>query len=158
MSKIEDVIIATDGACSGNPGPGGWGAILLCKGGHEREISGRAAATTNNRMELTAVLEGLKQLRFPCNVVIITDSAYIANQGNGGWIQKWQQKGWKTAANKPVANKDLWEQIAAIVNKQLSVKFEKVNGHSGHYWNERADGLAVSQCAIAKQEVESNET
>ena len=151
--KITSVIIATDGACSGNPGPGGWSAILLCKG-KELEISGRDTNTTNNRMELKAVLEGLKQLRYPCDVIVVTDSAYIANQGNGGWIQRWQQKGWRTASNKPVANRDLWEKIAELISNQLSVKFEKVNGHSGHYLNERCDKLAVAERDRAAKEKE----
>ncbi len=149
MPKITDVIVVTDGACSGNPGPGGWASILQCEGGHEMVVSGNEVNTTNNRMELIAVINGLKELRYPCNVVILTDSAYVANMANGGWIRRWGEKGWSTASNKPVKNRDLWETLAALM-KVHTVKFEKVHGHSGHMLNERADAIAKQQAEIAK--------
>ena len=138
---MKHVIIITDGACSGNPGPGGWAAILQYQN-RELVIGGNAADTTNNRMELQAVIAGLEALRFPCEVSVITDSAYVANTGNGGWIHKWQKAGWKTASNKPVKNIDLWQRVAELASIH-NVRFQKVQGHAGHYLNERADVEAV---------------
>lgn len=138
---MSDVMLFTDGACSGNPGPGGWGAILRY-GDTERELSGFAEATTNNRMEMTAVIEGLKALKRSCTVTIVTDSKYVM-QGMTEWLSNWQKKNWKTAANKPVANADLWQElIKASANHQVS--WQWVKGHAGHPENERADQLAVA--------------
>ena len=148
MSDLKHVIVFTDGSCSGNPGPGGWAAILQYNH-RELVIGGNAADTTNNRMELQAVIAALEALKFPCAVSINTDSAYIANTGNGGWIRKWKQAGWKTASNKPVANKDLWERIAQL-SQIHEVRFQKVIGHAGNYFNERADTEARAMCDSAK--------
>jgi ribonuclease HI len=129
----------TDGACSGNPGPGGWGAILR-SGGHERELCGGEAATTNNRMELTAVIEGLKALKAPSSVTIHTDSRYVMD-GAQSWLKSWKAKGWKTADKKPVKNEDLWRTLDGEMAKHHIV-WKWVRGHSGHKENERADILA----------------
>jgi ribonuclease HI len=131
--------IFTDGACSGNPGPGGWGVILR-SGGHEKELSGGEKATTNNRMELTAVIEGLKALKNGSPVTIHTDSRYVMD-GASKWILNWKKKGWKTADKKPVKNEDLWRALDdAMTRHQISWIW--VAGHSGHPENERADQLA----------------
>ncbi len=133
------VTLFTDGACKGNPGPGGWGALLRY-GNAEKELFGGAAETTNNRMELQAVIEGLNALKRPTPVQIVTDSQYVKN-GMTQWIANWKRNGWKTAAGKPVKNADLWQQLDALVaNHQVSWKW--VKGHSGHVENERADALA----------------
>ena len=133
--------IFTDGACSGNPGPGGWGAILR-SGGHEKELSGGAPATTNNRMELMAVIEGLKALKQSSPVTIHTDSRYVMD-GASKWILGWKKKGWKTADKKPVKNEDLWRTLDAEMARH-TLKWVWVAGHSGHPENERADQLARS--------------
>jgi ribonuclease HI len=133
--------IFTDGACSGNPGPGGWGAILR-SGGHEKELSGGAPATTNNRMELMAVIEGLKALKQSSAVTIHTDSRYVMD-GASKWILGWKKKGWKTADKKPVKNEDLWRALDAEMARH-TLKWIWVAGHSGHPENERADALARS--------------
>ena len=133
------VVIYTDGACSGNPGPGGWGA-LLSSGRHERELSGGEAETTNNRMEITAAIEALLALKFPCDVTLYTDSNYL-KQGIMSWIDNWKKKGWKTAAGKPVKNKDLWMKLdQARLEHQVTWKW--VKGHAGDPGNERADEIA----------------
>jgi len=147
-NTMPHVMIITDGACSGNPGPGGWAAILQYKN-VEMVIGGNAVDTTNNRMELQAVLSGLQSLKCPCEVSVITDSAYIANTGNGGWIRKWEENDWKKASNKPVKNVDLWTEIAKLM-KTHQVKFQKVQGHAGNYLNERADAAAVQMRDQAK--------
>ena len=131
----------TDGACSGNPGPGGWGAILR-SGGHERELCGGDAATTNNRMELMAVIEGLKALKAPSSVTIHTDSRYVMD-GAQSWLKGWKVKDWKTADKKPVKNEDLWRTLDTELQKHRIV-WKWVRGHSGHVENERADVLARS--------------
>jgi ribonuclease HI len=131
----------TDGACSGNPGPGGWAALLRWNG-REKELTGGEAATTNNRMELTAVLEGLRALTRPVEVVVHTDSAYVQRAFGDGWLQRWQRNGWKTAAKKPVENRDLWEALLEAA-KPHQVRFERVKGHAGVELNERVDLLAV---------------
>ena len=136
---MKQVEIFTDGACKGNPGPGGWGAILRM-GAAEREISGGAAQTTNNRMELSAAIEGLKALKEPCTVQLMTDSKYVID-GITKWIFGWQKNGWKNAAKKPVANADLWQDLIAAVRPHR-VKWVWVKGHAGHTENERADKLA----------------
>jgi len=133
--------IYTDGACSGNPGPGGWGAIL-CWNEHEKELSGGNPETTNNQMEMQAVIEGLKALKNPSEVTIYTDSKYV-KQGAEEWLEGWKAKGWKTAAKKLVKNQELWEQIDSLL-QQHQVTFIWVKGHAGHEMNERVDKLAVS--------------
>lgn len=135
------VVVFTDGACSGNPGPGGWAATLRY-GRHEKVLTGASPRTTNNRMELTAALEALRALRYPCIVELHTDSAYLANAFNQGWIDNWVRKGWKTAAKKPVENQDLWEQLLKEVSRHR-VKWVKVKGHADNDANNRVDRLAV---------------
>ena len=138
---MTDVMLYTDGACSGNPGPGGWGAILNYKG-QERELSGFESATTNNRMELTAVIKGLEALTRPCHVTVVTDSKYVM-QGMTEWLPNWQKKNWRTASNKPVANADLWQELLKVAEKHTLI-WQWVKGHAGHPENERADQLAVA--------------
>jgi ribonuclease HI len=133
------VMLYTDGACKGNPGPGGWGALLRYRG-REKELWGGEKETTNNRMELQAVIEGLGALTRPSVVTIVTDSQYVKN-GMNQWIHNWKCNGWKTAARKPVKNADLWQQLDDLV-QQHEVRWEWVKGHSGHPENERADELA----------------
>ena len=145
---MKKVLIITDGSCSGNPGPGGWSAILQYKN-TEMAIGGNAANTTNNQMELTAVINALQALKEACEVIVITDSAYIANTANGGWIHKWGSRGWQTASNKPVKNRELWEVVAQLI-KRHDVKFQHVRGHAGNYLNERADSAARKMCEQAK--------
>ncbi|MGB0719728.1 MAG: ribonuclease HI [Bdellovibrionales bacterium] len=131
--------IYTDGACSGNPGPGGWG-VLLRWNGHEKELFGGEAETTNNRMEMTAVIKALEALKGPSQVDLYTDSKYVM-QGITQWLAGWKAKGWKTAGKKPVKNVDLWQAMDALV-QQHDVRFHWVKGHAGHEGNERADALA----------------
>jgi ribonuclease HI len=133
------VEIFCDGACSGNPGPGGYGAILRF-GGNEKEISGGAPDTTNNRMEMTAVIEALRQLKRPCHVIITTDSQYVV-KGMTEWIEGWQRKGWKNSKKEPVLNRDLWESLLEQ-SQRHSVNWKWVRGHAGHPENERCDQLA----------------
>ncbi len=134
-----DVAIWTDGACSGNPGPGGWGAILRT-GAHTREFSGGEAATTNNRMELTAAIAALEALRRPCRVELHTDSQYVRN-GVTAWIHNWKRNGWRTAEKKPVKNDDLWRRLDAAAERH-EIAWRWVKGHAGDEMNERADELA----------------
>ena len=141
MTTNNKVEIFTDGACRGNPGPGGWGALLRYNG-NDKSISGAEADTTNNRMEMTAVIEALKTLKRPCEVVITTDSKYVKD-GITQWIENWKKRGWKTAARKPVKNKDLWQAMDELVNKH-DVTWHWVKGHSGHIENEHVDNLATS--------------
>jgi ribonuclease HI len=142
--KADTVIIHTDGACSGNPGPGGWGAILSF-GDHEKEIRGGEPHTTNNRMELMAAIAALEALKRPCKVELHTDSQYMHN-GISTWIKQWKRNGWRTADKKPVKNVDLWQRLdAALV--QHEVHWHWVKGHDGHEMNERADQLARSAIA-----------
>lgn len=138
----------TDGACSGNPGAGGWGVILVYRG-VEKEMSGGEAHTTNNRMELMAVIEGLKAVNRPLPITVHTDSNYIVQAYTDGWIKNWKRNGWLNAAKKPVSNRDLWEELDALVNRQ-PLKWIKVKGHSGHHFNERVDALAVAEAAKRK--------
>ncbi|MGJ3232814.1 MAG: ribonuclease HI [Oceanicaulis sp.] len=133
------VVIHTDGACSGNPGPGGWGAILEY-GGREKELSGAEAETTNNRMELMAAIRALETLKRPCSVRLVTDSTYVRD-GVTKWIHGWKKNGWKTAAKKPVKNEDLWRRLDDAQQRH-DVTWEWVKGHAGHPENERADQLA----------------
>ena len=139
MSEAVTVRIFTDGACSGNPGPGGWGALLFW-GDHVKELKGGEAATTNNRMELMAAIQALDALKRPCTVEIFTDSNYVKG-GITGWIHGWKRNGWKTADKKPVKNADLWERLEAARNRH-AVTWHWVKGHAGHPENERADELA----------------
>ncbi len=138
---MNEVIIYTDGACSGNPGPGGWGALLI-HGTREKEISGAGAHTTNNRMELTAAIEALSALKTRCRVRIYTDSAYLARAFNDGWLAGWVKRGWKTAAKKPVENQDLWKKLLQLTEVH-EVRFHKVKGHADDPLNNRVDRLAV---------------
>ena len=134
------VTIYTDGACSGNPGKGGWGALLMY-GGSRKEISGYDPATTNNRMELMAAIRGLEALKEPCQVQLYSDSAYLVNAMNEGWLKRWVKNGWKTAAKKPVENIDLWQEILKLTTLHR-VSFHKVKGHSDNPYNNRCDELA----------------
>ena len=135
----DSVVIYTDGACKGNPGPGGWGALLRWKG-HEKELFGGARDTTNNRMELTAVIEALSALKSRCQVAVYTDSEYVKN-GITTWIHGWKQRGWRTADKKPVKNVELWQRLETLAS-QHDVQWHWVRGHDGDPGNERADALA----------------
>lgn len=135
------IILYTDGACSGNPGPGGWGALLI-HNGKEKELSGGAPHTTNNRMEMQAVIEGLNALKKPCYVKIHSDSALIINAFTKGWIESWLKRGWKKADKKPVENKELWQQMIKAAQRHR-VEWIKVKGHSTNKLNNRVDRLAV---------------
>ena len=139
-AELSHVIIHTDGACKGNPGPGGWGAILHTGAGHERELHGGEPETTNNRMELTAAIMALEALTRPCRVDLHTDSRYVMD-GITKWIVGWKSRGWKTADKKPVKNEDLWRRLAEARARQQG-KGHWVKGHAGHELNERADALA----------------
>lgn len=140
---MKNVEIYTDGACSGNPGKGGWGAVLVY-GNKEKEISGAAADTTNNRMELTAVIEALNALKEPCNVTLTTDSKYVCDAVNQQWVYSWKKKGWRKADKKPALNVDLWEKLLKLLDIH-TVTFVWVRGHNGHPYNERCDTLAVNE-------------
>lgn len=140
MSNHE-VIVYTDGACSGNPGPGGWAALLIWNG-KEKSLSGGEPHTTNNRMEMRAVIEALKKLKKPCHVKIHSDSSLIINTFKQGWINNWQKKGWRKADKKPVENRDLWEEMLDAM-KPHRVDWIKVKGHADNELNNRVDGLAV---------------
>ena len=137
---MQKVIIYTDGACSGNPGPGGYGAILMYEN-NKKEISGGSKQTTNNIMEITAVVEALKLLKFACDVDVYSDSSYVVNAIEKKWIEKWQRNGWKTSSKEPVKNKKLWEELDLLIKKH-NVKFIKVKGHSDNKYNNRCDELA----------------
>lgn len=137
---LKEVEIYTDGACSGNPGPGGWGVVLLYDS-HRRELSGGEKHTTNQRMEMSAAIEGLKALKYPCRVKLYSDSAYLVNAFNQKWIERWEKNGWKTARKTPVENRDLWEELFALTRVH-QVSWVKVPGHSGNKENERCDELA----------------
>ena len=147
MAELPDVVIATDGACKGNPGIGGWGAILRL-GTVEKELMGAEAHTTNNRMELTAAVEALNALTKPCRVTLSTDSNYVRD-GITKWVGGWQKKGWRTAANQPVKNVDLWQALLAAAAPHR-VTWKWVKGHSGDPDNERADGLANAAIAARR--------
>lgn len=137
---MKEVTIYTDGACSGNPGPGGWGAVLIY-GDRRKEITGGSRQTTNNRMELTAALEALRKLKQPCRVKLYTDSAYLANCFKQKWYVNWEKRGWVNSRNEPVENKDLWQELLREVRKH-EVEFVKVKGHSDVELNNRCDELA----------------
>ena len=149
---MPELFAYTDGACSGNPGPGGWGALLLAREGEavvrERELSGGEAETTNNRMELLAAIAALEALARPSKITLVTDSAYVKN-GLTGWIDGWKRNGWKTAAKKPVKNEDLWRRLDEAAARH-DVTWEWVKGHAGHPENERADELARAGMAPFK--------
>ena len=138
MKYIE---LFTDGACSGNPGPGGWGVVLRYQG-HEKELCGGEKNTTNNRMELTAAIMGLSALKEPCKVRLVTDSKYVADGITKGWAESWQKNNWRKADKKPALNPDLWEKLLELI-KTHDVTIEWVKGHAGHPENERCDRLAV---------------
>lgn len=139
MKKIN---VYTDGACSGNPGPGGWGAILQY-GAHEKELSGGEDATTNNRMELTAVIEALSALKEPCEVHLTSDSRYVIDAIEKGWVYGWKKNGWIKSNKEPALNVDLWEKLLPLLKKH-TVTFRWIRGHTGHSENERCDKLAVA--------------
>ena len=139
----KQVELFTDGACSGNPGPGGWGAILRF-GTKQKELSGGEKHTTNNRMELTAVIEGLLALKEPCNVILTTDSKYVADGIGRGWAANWKKNGWRKADKKPALNPDLWDELLCLCDiHTLSINW--IKGHAGHTENERCDALAVAE-------------
>ncbi|ASS74466.1 ribonuclease HI [Tumebacillus algifaecis] len=137
---MKEVVIYTDGACSGNPGPGGYGAVLMA-GEHRKEISGGERETTNQRMELLAVIEALKLLKYPCKVDVYSDSAYLINCFKSRWYVNWEKNGWLNSQKQPVANRDLWEELLRYYRTH-QIQFVKVKGHSGDHWNERCDQLA----------------
>lgn len=139
---MKNIEIFTDGACSGNPGPGGWGAILRYNG-VEKELSGGEKSTTNNRMELTAVIKSLEALKEPCSVTLTTDSKYVADGINLGWAKSWQKNGWRKSDKKPALNSDLWQRLLEL-EKEHTLKIVWVKGHAGHPENERCDALAVA--------------
>lgn len=140
---MKHVIIYTDGACSGNPGPGGWGAILKY-GSASRELSGGEAATTNNRMELTGVITALEALKEPCQVTLYTDSQYVVNAMTKGWAKKWQANGWMRNKKDPALNPDLWQQLLSLCQRH-QVEFVWVKGHAENEFNNRCDQLAVAE-------------
>lgn len=140
---MKTVTLYTDGACSGNPGPGGWGAIL-CYGEHELSLSGGEAHTTNNRMELTAVIEGLKKLKEPCIVELYSDSKYVINALSKGWAWGWKKKGWVKSDKKPALNPDLWDVLLALTQKH-ELHYHWVKGHADNAYNNRCDAMAVAE-------------
>jgi ribonuclease HI len=150
---MKHVIIYTDGACSVNPGVGGWGAVLIY-GKRRRELSGSEAQTTNNRMELTAVIEAVKALNQPCEIDVFTDSSYVCNAFKNGWIWNWLRNGWKTANKHPVENQDLWQELLACL-KIHKVNWNKVKGHADNEYNNRCDKLATTAVAELKKKIET---
>ena len=139
------VHLYTDGACSGNPGPGGWGAVLIY-GEARKELSGGERDTTNNRMELTAAIQGLQALREPCRVILTSDSRYLVDAVTKGWLRSWQRRGWKRGKNEPVLNVDLWQRLLPLLERH-QVEFVWVRGHAGHPENECCDRMAVAESA-----------
>lgn len=150
MLEHPQVNIYTDGACSGNPGPGGWAAILLYKG-EEKALQGSEMKTTNNRMELTAALQALKALKKPCLVRLYSDSAYLVNAFNSGWLEKWQANGWRNARKDPVENQDLWQELLHQAGIHR-IQWVKVKGHADNEYNNRCDQLAVAAIRKIKTE------
>ena len=146
---MKKVNIYTDGACSGNPGPGGWGAVLVYRG-IEREMSGGEASTTNNRMELTAVIRALSALKEPCEVELCSDSKYVLDALTKGWAVGWRRNGWRKADKKPALNADLWEQLLDLVETH-EMTYVWVKGHEGHPYNERCDAMAVAETENIKK-------
>ena len=142
-STLKKIEMFTDGACSGNPGPGGWGTILRYNG-IEKELCGGEAQTTNNRMELTAVIMALKALKYPCKVTVTTDSKYVCDAINKNWVYSGKSNGWRKADKKPALNPELWDELLSLIDKH-DVKIEWIKGHAGHPENERCDALAVAE-------------
>ena len=140
---MKEVLLYTDGACSYNPGPGGWAYILMCEGKTVKD-SGFFENTTNNRMEILAVIEGLKRLKYKCSVTVFTDSAYVFNAFTQNWINSWQTNNWKNSSKKEVLNKDLWQELIELTLKH-EVKFEKVKGHSDNIYNNECDKMATNE-------------
>lgn len=151
MAELESVDIYTDGACSGNPGPGGWGAILICRG-VEKEISGGEKLTTNNRMELMAAICSLRCLKRPCKVRLFSDSAYLINGFTAGWIVSWKRNGWKNSSKQTVSNIELWQELDRLSGIH-DITWIKVKGHADNVYNNRCDALAV---AATKKQGENN--
>lgn len=143
MADKKEIVLYTDGACSGNPGAGGWGAVLRF-GIREKELSGFEPETTNNRMELTAAIRGLEALKEPCDVTLYTDSQYLANAINKGWLASWKKNGYRKSDKKPVLNLDLWQQIEQQIERH-AVKFVWVKGHASNEYNNRCDALATGE-------------
>lgn len=148
-TDLPHIVIYTDGACSGNPGPGGYGAILMLDG-YRRELSGGEAHTTNNRMELLAAVAALEALKKPCAVELYSDSSYLVNAFKNHWIGSWQKNGWRKADNKSVLNQDLWEKLVELTSKH-NVTFIKVKGHADNEWNNRCDQIAVGAASRFKE-------
>ena len=140
---MKEVTLYTDGACSGNPGPGGWGAILVYMG-YKKEMSGGEKDTTNNRMELMAAIEGLSALKEPCKVKLVSDSKYLIDGLSKGWARSWRSKGWKKSDGKKALNIELWEKLLELEDYH-SIEYEWVKGHAGHPYNERCDEMAVAE-------------
>lgn len=151
MPNKKQVEIYTDGACSGNPGPGGWGCVLIY-GDQEKELSGFVPDTTNNRMELLAAIQGLSALKMPCDVSLFSDSSYLINAFVKGWIEKWQINGWKTASKQPVENQDLWQELLRLT-KLHTIRWNKVKGHADNPYNNRCDALATGQIKAQNKKV-----
>ena len=147
---MTEVTIWTDGACSGNPGPGGWAAILRC-GEAEKVLSGGEANTTNNRMELTAVIRALEALKRPCRVTLYSDSKYVVDAMNQGWVYAWQKKGWMRTKNEPAKNPELWQRLLELLRTQEKVDFLWVKGHAENEINARCDALAVQESRKFRQ-------
>ena len=140
---MKHVDLYTDGSCRGNPGPGGWGAILVY-GAHELTLSGGEASTTNNRMELTSVIEALARLKEPCDVTLTSDSQYVLNGLSKGWAAAWRARGWKKSDGSPALNPDLWERLLTLVGRH-TIRYVWVRGHAGHPYNERCDAMAQAE-------------
>lgn len=147
---MKEVTIYSDGACSGNPGPGGWGTVLVCRG-VEKELSGAEPQTTNNRMELLAAIMGLELLKEPCKVTLISDSKYLCESINQKWVFGWEMNGWRKADKKPALNVDLWERILTQLRRH-EVEVQWIKGHAGHPYNERCDRLAVNAYLAIKDQ------
>ncbi len=152
---MKEVKIYTDGACSGNPGPGGWGTVLIYNQ-HVKEMSGFIKETTNNRMEIFAAIKGLAALKNPCKVQLYSDSSYLVNAFNKGWIDNWQRNNWKTSSKKDVENQDLWRQLLLYVQKH-DIAWIKVKGHADNAFNNRCDELATNEIKCYKQALKDKE-
>lgn len=145
---MERIVIYTDGACSGNPGPGGWAALIKREGQETKEISGGVLYTTNQRMEMIAPLKALKELNVPATVEVYSDSAYLVNAFNQGWLERWQRNGWQTSTGRAVKNRDLWEELDYLIRKHHKVTWKKVKGHGTDIYNIRCDQLARAAIPI----------
>ncbi len=154
MAQMKKITIHTDGGCHGNPGPGGWAAVLVC-GKNSRTISGGEPATTNNRMELTAAIEALKSLKEPCEIELFTDSSYLKN-GITTWLASWKRNGWKTKTRQPVKNEDLWRELDRLTSPHR-IKWSWVKGHAGEHGNEKCDAIAQVEITRLKQEYTAGE-